>query len=178
MTPQVTQRSAIVIGQHRYRLDRLWDASLGRAVFICLNPSTADAVDDDQTVRRMLNFAQSWGFGSIAVVNLFAWRSTFPRDLIALDHATAVGPHNDAHIGWAVSEAVESGGVVVAAWGSSYPKQLAHRVGEVRDLVGPGVLHCLDVTGAGDPRHPSRLAGDLLPVPWPGTEPAFGLVTV
>ena len=43
--------------------------------FIMLNPSTADAESDDQTIRRCKGFAQSWGFEYMAVTNLWSYRT-------------------------------------------------------------------------------------------------------
>ena len=61
-------------GIYRYRLWRRWGE--GRScVFVMLNPSTADALVDDNTIRSCVRLAQELGFGGIIVVNLFALRS-------------------------------------------------------------------------------------------------------
>ncbi|MDR9403044.1 MAG: DUF1643 domain-containing protein [Halothece sp. Uz-M2-17] len=51
---------------------REWEPNASRITFIMLNPSRANATVDDPTIRRCLGFAQDWGHGSLAVVNLFA----------------------------------------------------------------------------------------------------------
>lgn len=38
-----------------------------------LNPSRADATDDDPTVRRCLGFASAWGYGSLLIHNLYVF---------------------------------------------------------------------------------------------------------
>ena len=44
----------------RYTLWRSWGIGNGKnAVFIGLNPSTADEVQDDPTIRRCINFAKA-----------------------------------------------------------------------------------------------------------------------
>jgi hypothetical protein len=63
---------------YRYELRRVWDAQLGLACWVMLNPSTADANEDDPTIRRCVNFARTWGYGGIVVRNLFALRATDP----------------------------------------------------------------------------------------------------
>ena len=67
-------------GQYRYRLER----KLGpgkTCLFIMLNPSTADAEIDDNTIRRCIGFTKAFGFGHLLVGNLFAFRATKPADL-------------------------------------------------------------------------------------------------
>ena len=59
-------------GKYRYQLWRKWDPSLPVVLFIMLNPSQADASEDDPTIRRCINYAKSWGYGGIYVGNLFA----------------------------------------------------------------------------------------------------------
>ena len=41
-------------GLYRYKLSRHWEQGLQRLVFIGLNPSTADAIEDDPTVRKKI----------------------------------------------------------------------------------------------------------------------------
>lgn len=51
--------------RYRYVLRRYWGDGLsgGRAaIFIGLNPSTADEASDDPTIRRCIGFAKAWGF--------------------------------------------------------------------------------------------------------------------
>lgn len=58
--------------QYRYWLLREWDTSLPKMVFVMLNSSTADANVDDATIKKCINFAKAFDYGSIQVVNLFA----------------------------------------------------------------------------------------------------------
>lgn len=154
----VGEGSADVRGDYRYALKRTWDSSLEPLVFILLNPSTADASQDDPTIRRCIGFAKRWGFGSIVVVNLYAYRATKPRDMLAADDP--VGPDNDQIIAEVVV-----GNTVVAAWGTNARRE---RVAEVLELIPrPTRLLALEITKYGHPRHPLYVRGAAEPVPWP-----------
>ena len=63
-------------GHYRYYLTRDLPGQGPPLHFAMLNPSTATAVDDDQTIRRCLCYARALDAGSLHVWNLFAWRTT------------------------------------------------------------------------------------------------------
>lgn len=132
----------------RYTLERVWGSGEA-AVFIGLNPSTADETEDDPTIRRCIGFAQSWGYDRLIMCNLYAYRSTDPKGLLATPDP--VGPENDV----ALQVSAEGAGVVVAAWGVHGKPD---RVGHVRGLL-PDLL-CLGHTKAGAPKHPLYLPKD------------------
>ena len=149
-------------GTYRYTLDRVWDTSLPRALFIMLNPSTADASEDDPTIRRCRSFATREGCGGLTVVNLYALRSTNPDALAT--HPNPVGPDNDLHIALALDQRPAK---VIAAWGAHlFAKTRATAVARTLAAHG-GRLECLGLTKAGDPRHPLYVRGDapLIPLP-------------
>ena len=126
-------------------------------LFIGLNPSTADEVEDDPTIRRCLAFARRWGYGSLCMANLFAYRATRPAELKA---ATApVGPRNDH---WLVRSASEAA-IVIAAWGVH--GSLADRDQSVVSLLGDR-FSCLGLTKHGQPRHPLYLKRTACPKRW------------
>lgn len=141
---------------YRYTLHRIWDRSVPPAMFIGLNPSTADEVKNDPTVRRCINYARRWGFGGLIMTNIFALRSTDPNGLTRINDP--VGPRTDY---WLKKSTLEAG-IVVAAWGIW--GQLKERGEHVRRML-PGLM-CLGTTKAGDPRHPLYLRGDLKPRPY------------
>ena len=139
-------------GKYRYTLTRKLNCPLRwvrPALFIMLNPSTADAVQNDPTIRRCISFAEREGCTSLTVVNLFALRATKPYVLTQCEDP--VGPLNDQRI----AEQIEKhwNGIVVAAWGShSFAKKRAQ---EIKDKFGPFL--CLGITQGGYPRHPLYL---------------------
>nr|WSZ21194.1 DUF1643 domain-containing protein [Streptomyces canus] len=145
---------------YRYLLTRIWDTSRPPVVFLMLNPSTADALEDDPTIRRCTGFARRHGAGGLVVVNLFGLRSTDPRAL--RHHPDPVGPLNDAFIRQATSGA----SLVVAAWGAAGVEH-GRSASVSKALAVRGVaLRCLGMTSTGQPRHPLYLPGDAALEPY------------
>lgn len=149
-------------GLYRYLLTRSWSApGAPRAVFVMLNPSTADATQDDATIRRCVQFAKTWGMGGLTVVNLYALRATQPARL--WQHADPVGPDNDRILTSTAVLAAEADFPIVGAWGANAKPA---RVAAVLGLPGMGRLQCLGTTKAGQPRHPLYLSGGTPLQPW------------
>ena len=120
---------------YRYVLGRYWDTSKPRLLYVMLNPSIADADIDDPTIRVCIGRAHMMGYGSIRVVNLFAFRATSPIELY--DHVRArnldyiIGPENDEYI-YRELEDTETG-AVLCAWGGH--GTLVDRGRTVRDMI-------------------------------------------
>ena len=150
----------------RTLLWRRWDESRPAANFLMLNPSTADELQLDPSCTRAYNFARLWGFGSIVITNLFAWRATDPGDMKAA--RDPVGRGNDAAIVRAAREAA----IVVCAWGNHG----AHlgRSQKVLRLLQDLPLHVLKLNGGGEPAHPLYLRAMLKPKPWSFRPPDKG----
>lgn len=149
--------------RYRYTLTRSWDAGAREALFVMLNPSIADGMRDDPTVRKCIGFARMWALGGIRIANLFALRATDPRELhLAIRRGDdAVGPLNLEHL-----RALAEGTCrVVVAWGAHakpYPEQVASVVAALAN----GPLCCLGTTADGMPRHPLMLPYSTVLEPW------------
>lgn len=142
-------------GKYRWWLSREWEHGDGTCVFVMLNPSTADALEDDATIRRCVGFAEREGCNKLVVVNLFSYRTTYPVQLLNARHP--IGEHNEQHL----IEAVEQADVLIVAWGND--GGFEERDQEVMKLLrdhAPVDVHCLGTTGAGFPKHPLRLRKD------------------
>jgi len=159
-------------GRYRYWLRRrLGKSDLRKVVFCMLNPSTADATDDDPTIRRCLRFAKTWGFDELIVVNLFAFRATQPTELFNETLADPVGPDNHAWVSKAAGIAAElendiPRNLFVCAWGHHGGFMRQDRT--VLDWIGGANPHALKITKHGHPQHPLYLKGDCRPFPWDG----------
>jgi len=135
---------------YRYALYRIWDPTLTTIMFIGLNPSTANETEDDPTIRRVKRFAKDNGYGSVMMVNLFAYVTAYPEELKKC--ADPVGKFNDQFLkdlGKTCSE-------IVFAWGS-FP-EAKDRAKEVIKLFPDGV--CLLQNRDGSPRHPLYVPAD------------------
>ncbi len=132
-------------------------------LWIMLNPSTADATEDDPTLRTISTFSELWGYNRLMVGNLYAYRTKMPKEMFRMMRAgtNIVGPQNDAFLTQMVERARSTGGRVMAAWGINAKRG---RVQEVCELVGE--MHCLRTNGDGSPVHPLFQPHDLVPVPW------------
>lgn len=141
--------------KYRYKLWRTWGKG-EYVAFVGLNPSTADEVDNDPTVRRCINFAKTWGFDGLLMLNIFGFRSTDPAGLKTIDDP--VGPGNDQ----ALITGSQQAGLTVAAWGTH--GGYLNRHDNVLKLLDN--LHYLKLTQGGYPNHPLYLKADLKPIPW------------
>lgn len=152
-------RSAVISpdGKYRYHLRRGQPGGSRRvATFVMLNPSTADHLVDDPTIRKCMGFARRWGCGEVRVVNLFAVRATDPRDMMAA--SDPVGEDNHMWVLRAVDATrdfytPEDEGLVVCAWGThgAYMGQDQTVLGWIEGICRPMAL---GITKDGQPRHP------------------------
>ena len=146
----VMQGGALITGDYRYRLWREWNSNSKTVSFIMLNPSRADAQINDPTITRCINFAQSWGYGRLEVVNLFAYRTSKPS--LLKQAAEPIGEDNDRYI----LESVEGSERVILAWGNHgrWRKQDLYVLQLLKTYKH---LYSLGITKKGCPRHPLYL---------------------
>jgi len=156
---KIIKKSAIFspCNQYRYSLSRAWNLNKKSALFIGLNPSTADETKDDPTIRRSMYYAYQWGFGGLIMVNLFAYRATLPKDLKKAKHP--IGEDNNQFI----LECQRESGIVIVAWGND--GALYNRDKEVLELVSNPM--CLKVNQSGQPAHPLYQKKDISPIKYP-----------
>jgi hypothetical protein len=148
-------------GKYRYILSRSWLTRLpygeksykGSVLWIMLNPSTADEFSDDATIRKCRGFTLRWGYTSLVVVNLFAFRATQPKDLkLATD---PYGPRNADFVAGAIAQAP----LIIAAWGNHGGKDGDEMQVRLNHLETKRV-RCLGATKSRQPKHPLMLSYD------------------
>ncbi|KKN41349.1 hypothetical protein LCGC14_0724310 [marine sediment metagenome] len=145
-------------GIYRYTLERVWDPSKPRLLWVLLNPSTADAIQDDPTNRKGIKFSKLWGYGSCVFVNLFAFRSPHPKIMKACPGP--FGPDNDRHL----LEQAELADTIMIAWGNDgVHRGQDQKVLKLLGYPGPVLLMCLGRNQNGTPKHPLYLKDDTRP---------------
>ena len=156
-------REAVLDGDYRYHLTRRWGPKIDTVVWVMLNPSTADADVDDPTIRRCISFSAELGADSLRVVNLYAYRATDPKHLLAVEDP--VGPMNNTVIRETLLAARAMRSPVIGAWGVN---ARADRVSEFVTIADECrvPLHFLGITKSGMPRHPLYVLGSTRPTPW------------
>lgn len=140
---------------YRFQLWRTWSRK-PKVLFIMHNPSTADHMQDDPTIRRCIGFAKSWGAGGFYVGNLSPYRCTKPADL-----------RNDPDPGYAeymqkqaIREMKAQCEITVYAHGVPWDR---HWISRCNYYDG----YYLRLTKAGHPEHPLYLPGNLTPQKFP-----------
>ena len=159
-------------GKYRYRLERELGQIGPTVMFLMVNPSTADATQDDPTIRKCKGFASKLGGGTLLVGNLFAYRATDVTELRKT--RDPVGPDNDKHL----REMLYSADIVIAAWGSlnKLPEVLRPRWKDVVRLADERVeltgerrcrsLSCIGVCADKHPKHPLMVGYDTPVTAW------------
>ena len=156
--------------KYRYKLTRTWDDEKGKVLFIMLNPSTANHIENDLTTIRCINFAEKWGYGGIMIGNIYPFRAKRPKDLRKWlrqdrdsNYKTGLGitfarDENKNH----VKEMAEQADIIVCAWGCNYKEGIPDWVSDIDSKMG---LHYLELCDDGfTPKHPlGNLSKDLVP---------------
>lgn len=164
----IEERSAVLSddGLYRYELRRRW-APGPLMCYVMLNPSTADAEQDDPTIRRCRNLAKREGCGGFVAVNLFAYRTAYPKELWRARRSGVDinGAQNWDHVRAAIGDAETT----VAAWGALPRAHLRRSVAgtQLLEWRHDVELLCLGRCTDGSPRHPLMVERDVKLERWP-----------
>jgi len=154
-------------GKYRYRLERSVGMQGPIFAFFGVNPSTADASIDDQTVRKWMGFTKLWGGCGFIVGNVFAFRATNVNHLRY--EPDPIGPLNRHHL----RRIAEDADILVPCWGTQtkIAAEMRGQFPRTLDLLkslGKPIRH-LGLTACGQPKHPLMLGYDtpLVDLPQP-----------
>lgn len=132
----------------RYALWRIWQPRGDKLLFIGLNPSTANDIKDDPTIRRVIGLAKAWGFGGLFVGNLFSIVSADPTVLWLTPSPEQPNGPNDT----ALKQMCKLSNRVMVGWGND-GVQAGNRPLELLALIEKPVF-CIKTTKLGEPCHP------------------------
>lgn len=141
-------------GRYRFTLHRFWDESKPNIHWNMHNPSTADAKEDDPTIRRIIGFSKLWGYGGIIVTNLSPYRCTNPKDMVGKPFEELFPLQNINYI----NEAKKCCSLHIQAHGNPIIK-------DSKPALYDDCWHYLKLTKSGNPCHPLYLRSDLKPQP-------------
>jgi hypothetical protein len=145
---------------YRYDLRRCWDPDGPEVLFIGLNPSKADHMNDDQTVRLWRGFAKRWGYGGFQALNVYNVVATNPREILTCPvKIQDMGRWRELLVTSAKKSAL-----TVACWGAHCSSGNA---AEVRRLLtdNAGVrVYAMGLTQYGTPRHPRGVSAESTPI--------------
>lgn len=139
--------------KYRYALWRIWDESKPLAMFIGLNPSTANEIKTDPTITRVSGMVEHWGFGGFYMMNLFAIVSPYPEVL-----KTDPDPLGD-NDGW-LEKIAPKCSKIVFAWGNF--KEAEERANQVKKMFPDA--EALWINKNGSPKHPLYCKKDTTPI--------------
>lgn len=147
MKINLEQQSGAIISDceaYRYSLWRIWDKQKPIVLYICLNPSVADANTSDRTLERCISFAKEYGYGGLLIGNLFAFRSTKISEMKKAKDP--IGRKTDEYLLSMVGLASK----VIVAWGND--GHFLDRNSDVLKFIKDP--YCLKINKTGSPGHP------------------------
>lgn len=143
--------------KYRYALWRIWDESLPLVLYICLNSSIAEEVEDDNTIKKLKKVSRNNGFGGFYIANLFAIISSDPKILYT---GTDLFRENDAWIHWLkITNKFEK---VVFAW-SNEKAAIVPGKEMMKVFKNP---FCFKINKSGSPKHPLYCKDDSVLIPY------------
>ena len=155
-------------GLYRWSLTRNLDnLSKNKMLFVGLNPSRANDSVDDPTLKRIVGFCDSWGYGYLVVVNLFARIGPYPdllrkcSDPIGMRNNNELSTHVsnwaqnsfwDLWLGWGAKGSLIDRNVQVI---NMFKPFFLERESSFAEAKGPLAL---GLTNNGNPSHPLYLS--------------------
>lgn len=138
--------------KYRYKLWRIWDETKPLILWVMLNPSTADATEDDPTIKKLIRLTKLWGYGGFYVGNVFPYRATNPKELKKVGFEIAAKEENWQHL----REMNSHCQLRILAHGNPPIKTT-----NIKTMFDD--WHCLKITNSGNPYHPLYLKEDIKP---------------
>ncbi|MDE3320402.1 DUF1643 domain-containing protein [Acinetobacter baumannii] len=141
--------------KHRFRLERQLEGNKVVVAVFGVNPSTADSVNNDSTVKKWIVFANKLEARKLIVGNMFSYISPYVKDLATCGEVTNI--ENEKHL----EDIIRDADVLIACWGARSKVRAALRpyfdqlMDKLKNSNKP--VYCFGYTKYGDPRHVGRI---------------------
>lgn len=125
---------------------------------IGVNPSTADEQIPDATIKKIMGFAMRAGFDSFVMLNLYAQRTTYPKNLHSILDKS-INKKNLEVIESVIS--LSNNITILACWGNNISRRpfLVNCLNDIYSRIKRHNIRWLkigELTIMNNPRHPSR----------------------
>lgn len=163
MLPEVVEPAIFSANRrYRYELRRLVNATAGGEIaWVMLNPSTANEVKDDPTIRRCIDFSRRWQFRSLRVVNLLPIRTPSPKEAIAW-YYPPIEPAYFENLKY-IERATQEVDCVMMAWGAHGYRLMGDDTRE-NICCWTDEAWILGWTQMGQPKHPLYVSASTRPI--------------
>ncbi len=139
----------------RYSLFRTFRSRGKKMLAIGVNPSTADAIQDDNTLMRWQHYARREDCAELWVGNISPYRSTDPKKLKLVDD------HSPLANQMILREMADTADIILACWGNNVVLVPGWEITvEWLTKTYADKLYCLGYTKMDQPRHPLRQRND------------------
>jgi hypothetical protein len=132
-------------GMYRYALWRTWSAYKPPLMFIGLNPSTANQLNNDPMITRLITRANIDGYGGLLAGNIYGLVSSNPDKLITTPDP--IGTETDVYL----CQMIGMAKTILCAWGS-FSAASVSRINDVLAMISDP--YCLGLNRDGRPKHP------------------------
>jgi hypothetical protein len=138
-------KGAITEGDRRYQLWRIWEEQKPLLLYILLNPSYANAEENDRTVSKLIHFSKIFGFGGFYLGNIYSYINPYPS--VLKNKIMKKERHNIKHLKTMIQKCEK----VVFGWGNA---------GELPGWLDKMVekVYCFGRNQNGSPKHPLYLS--------------------
>ena len=139
--------------KYRFTLSRISNQNKEKILFIMINPSRANATDDDSTIKRLKNITSKWEkYGGFYVGNLYPHISSDPSILKSLPYPEDIHIKNKIRIQEMASEC----SLVIYAWGTKGPDKKQKEPDWLNEIMIYKDIYCLGTSVKGVPYHPRQ----------------------
>ena len=130
--------------KYRFALWRIWDEDKPKAMFIGLNPSIANEVKDDATIKKIKKICKYNGLGGFYMLNLYSFVTAYPEKLKG-NWEIMDGINNKHLLNYS-----ETSKMIVFCWGNF--KEAQEKAYELKHAFSNA--YCLKQNKNGSPKHP------------------------